>query len=287
MIVDFRLRPPLGRFKDNFVFEDDFLSKYARDTGTETAESAKKRSITMLLDEMKRCDVQKAVIPFRKFSTNAAFSENIPNVYNNDDLAEILKYAPDKFIGMACVECVDGLEYMLKEIEKYVVHGDSQGVFFEPSIGVKPMFVNDKTLYELYEYCQSRDIPILFTFGGTGCSKPEYYEPAVIDRVAHDFPKLTMILSHGGWPHVREICSVACNRKNVFISPDLYFINGIGFQDYVQAANYRLQDQMIFGSAYPCVSVEEAIKFYKNSGIKEKLFEKIFYKNAMRALHLD
>jgi len=286
MVIDFRVRPPLGNLKRNFVFDEDFLQKYSKDCGTPIAESAKQKSMELLLKEMQQAEVERAVIPLRKFSSNANFSENIPNVYSNEDLDDILRRYPQKFIGMAGVDYFDGIDQMIRDVDHYVVHGMSQGVFFEPSVGVKPTFANNKDLYPFYAFCRDLDIPLLLTFGGTGSMYPEFYYPAVIDEVARDFPNMTIIIGHGGWPWVREICAVACNRKNVYISPDLYGVNTPGYQDYIQAANYRLQDKIIFGSAYPCLPIQDAVNFYKNSGIKEDIQEKIFYRNAMRALHL-
>ena len=193
---------------------------------------------------------------------------------------------PEHFIGMAGVEWCDGLTHMLAEIERYVLHGAAQGVFFEPSVGVKPTYANASELYPLYDYCHKHDIPLLMTFGGTGSSRLDYYAPSVLDQVARDFPRLTLIVSHGGWPWAGAICAVACNHKNVYISPDLYGVNAPGCQEYVRAANYRLQDRIIFGSAYPCLPLKSAVSYYQGCGVRREIWPKVFYTNAMRALKL-
>ena len=111
--------------------------------------------------------------------------------------------------------------------------------------------------------------------------------PNIIDQVASDFPQLKIVIGHGGWPWVAGICCVACNHLNVYISPDLYGINSPGYQDYITAANFRLQDKIIFGSAYPCVPLKDAVEFYSNCGIKKSVLPKIMYYNAATLLEIE
>ena len=59
-----------------------------------------------------------------------------------------------------------------------------------------------------------------------------------------------------------------------------------GWQDYVTAANYRLQDKILFGSLYPSVPVEFAVKRY-TALLRPEVREKIFYRNAVSFLKLE
>ena len=123
--------------------------------------------------------------------------------------------------------------------------------------------------------------------GGLGGVGPNitYADPAYVDDVATEFPKLTIICAHGGYPYVREVCCVAYRHANVFVSPDLTMLMP-GAEDYATAANGFMQDQFIFGSGYPAAPMSEVVEAHKGAGFKKEVQEKIFYQNAVRALRL-
>ena len=54
------------------------------------------------------------------------------------------------------------------------------------------------------------------------------------------------------------------NWENVWLSPDGFMIDHPGSQDYVTAANYRLQDKILFGSLYPGVPLGYAVEKYRS-----------------------
>jgi hypothetical protein len=70
-------------------------------------------------------------------------------------------------------------------------------------------FANDARLYPLYERCQSEEIPVMFHAGSSlfpGC-KLRYSDPYTFDDVISDFPKLKVVLCHGGrgfWYNIAE-----------------------------------------------------------------------------------
>jgi len=44
---------------------------------------------------------------------------------------------------------------------------------------------------------------------------------------------------------------------------------------------------LIFASSYPVAPMGEMVRRYKEAGLKDEVIEKVFYKNAARALKLD
>ncbi len=58
-------------------------------------------------------------------------------------------------------------------------------------------------------------------------------------------------------------------------------------QDYITAANTILADKIIFGSAFPCISLPDALKLYLEVGVKMESLPKILYDNAARFLGLE
>ncbi len=180
----------------------------------------------------------------------------------------------------------DGPEAM-EELERYVVGEGLRGIVMEPGLTKTPMFVEDERIFPLYERCQALGVPVMLMVGSNCGPDIEYSKPEHAERVAKAFPKLNIILSHGGWPWVTEAIHVAYRYKNVYLLPDLYQFNGPGSGEYLAAANYILRDQMLFGSAYPYVSLREAVDYFLEGRLRPEAQPAFLAGNARRILELE
>lgn len=277
-VMDFRFRPPYKSFLQSFLWEDiDGMEILSKKFGVAISEAIREKSMEMVIREMDAANVTKAVVPvqIRQICTG-----------NNNDLISLTAEYPDRFIGIAGLDPLAG-EEALQQIDKYVVKGNCHGVIIEPAMISEPIYVTDERVYPIYEKCQRENIPLLITFGGLRMAGLKYYDPTTVDQIARIFPNLKIALCHGGWPYVNEICQVAIENRNVYLSQDCYLINSPGCKDYVTAANYLLQDKMFFGTAYPVMGLQEGIDAYKASGLKEEIWHKIFYDNGAKFLGLE
>lgn len=64
----------------------------------------------------------------------------------------------------------------------------------------------------------------------------------------------------------------------------MYMVNAPGQRDYVDAANYFLSEKLMFGSAYPILSIADAVQHYLHCGVREDVLPNIMYNNALAAL---
>ena len=80
-----------------------------------------------------------------------------------------------------------------------------------------------------------------------------YAMPEHIQRVALDFPQLTIIVGHACWPWTTQACALAMRCTNVYLMPEFYMHvpHMPGAQDYVDAANSYLSHRMLYSSCYP------------------------------------
>ena len=78
--------------------------------------------------------------------------------------------------------------------------------------------------------------------------------------MAKRFPNIPMIAGHGGWPWLREMFCAAFFTANIYLVPDLYSVRCPGQDDVRLAAEYMLRDRMLFGSSYPLVPMDAAVK---------------------------
>lgn len=274
--IDFRVRPPIPSYKTaEFYTNIADVSQRAARFGAEISPCAISFSMDDVLKEMDECGVEQAVIPIRKGCGG-----------NNDDLLFLQKNWSSRFIGLAGIAPLMGLDKAFEELEKYVVNGPCKGIALEPAFDPEPWFADDERVFPLYEKCQTEKIPIVFTFGGIFTPGLKHYLPLAMDKVAGLFPQLNIALSHGGWPFVTEFCQLAFNRGNIYLAPDMYMLNAPGSSDYIAAANGILYDKMIFASAAPIISIRDAKQHYQNCGVKEKFLPYLMEQNARRFLRL-
>ncbi|MGN0159133.1 MAG: amidohydrolase family protein [Brotaphodocola sp.] len=279
MIIDFRLRPPYKSYLDAIMYRELARSqKMSERIGMYQAESVKKLDLNLTLQEMKEAGIDKGVVSGRKANPHVGMVDNA-------DVQELVELYPDCFIGLAGIDPFDR-ENAIAETEKYVVNGKLRAVVIEPGVLTEPSFADDERFYYLYDYCEKHDIPVMMMIGSNGGKNINYSMPWQVEHVALDFPKLKIIVAHGGFPWITEMCQVAYHCTNVYLLPDLFMLNMPGAQDYVTAANYILKEQMLFGSAYPFAPMKEAVACIKKMGMSEEAQQKFFYDNAAKLLKL-
>ena len=116
MIIDFRLRPATRGFLNMHIFRNqDRIARWSGNLGMTPPPSAKRGDMELMLKEMEEGGVTMGVVPGRQANP---FMGNVPN----DDIVEIVREYPDRFIGVAGIDpTVPGRA--IDEIERVVVNG--------------------------------------------------------------------------------------------------------------------------------------------------------------------
>ncbi|NYT23226.1 amidohydrolase family protein [Alcaligenaceae bacterium] len=274
-IIDFCVRPPFGSF-----LRGDVHKKIGEFTSTNEPfsppASAQQRSMDLFIAEMSRA----GVIGVAMMRRGGGSSEDC----DNSDLDELERIYPGRLIGAAAVDAFGGVE-SIREIEKYVLNGSARCVVMEPvhTYAANSGPFDDERIFPIYQFCQDNNIPIILNWGGTHYFKTlKYFLPHHIDNVATTFSRLKMVLHHGGWPYVREACLVALRSRNVYLAPSPCISREyIGSDDFVSGANLGvIREQLVFSSAYPLVSFEEAIDRHKKRGFNDESLQRLLYDNA-------
>ena len=166
------------------------------------------------------------------------------------------------------------------------------GFHFHPIMG--HFAVDDRQFYPLWETIAALKAPVMIDVGTTGMgawmpgglgAKIRHAHPAHIDELAADFPDLTIVAAHPGWPWVEEMTAVALHKGNVY-----WELSGWApryFPDSLKRdARSRLQDKIMFGSDYPSIPYDRLMKEWGELGYSDEVMEKIFHGNAERVLGL-
>jgi predicted TIM-barrel fold metal-dependent hydrolase len=246
------------------------------------------RPDSQIAEEFRRDDA--LAIPIAWDAENGAAG----GVYSNEKLAALTRDYPDVFLpGWAMVDPWRGRKG-LEEIEHAIKDLGLLGVKYQPPVqGFAP---NDRQFYPIWELLQSLGAPVLIHCGTTaiGAGEPGglgfklgYAKPIPnIDDVAADFPNLTIVAAHPGWPWTEELIAVAIHKKNVSID-----ISGWG-PKYVPAPlkydmQRRLQDKVLFGSDYPGWSPGQCCDEWEMENFRPGVIDKLFHQNAIRILKLQ
>lgn len=166
------------------------------------------------------------------------------------------------------------------------------GFHFHPIMG--HFAVNERRFYPLWEAIAALKVPVMIDVGTTGMgagmpgglgAKLRHAHPSCIDELAADFPGLTIVAAHPGWPWVDEMTAVALHKGNVFWElsgwAPKYF--PVQLKTDIRA---RLQDKIMFGSDYPSIPYARLFQEWRELGYADDVMEKIFHRNAERILGL-
>jgi predicted TIM-barrel fold metal-dependent hydrolase len=215
-------------------------------------------------------------------------------VITNDWVASLTQKFPDVFLpGWAVIDPWKG-KAALQELERAISTLGLKGAKFQPP--VQAFHPNDRRFFPIWDLCQSLGAPVLIHQGttamGTGMAGGrgvmlKYGRPIPgIDDVAANFPRLTIIAAHPGWPWHEELIAVLVHKDNVFFEVSGWRPKFIPESIKKQIHN-RLQDKVMFGSDYPGWGIDQCLVELEMEGFKPNVLEKMFVKNATRVLKLE
>lgn len=278
-ILDMRCRPPYGNFMykgPNLYFslyDEESIEGFLRVCGSRMTETVKEKSMDLFFQEMDESGIDIGLLPVRAVTGS-----------NHDEIITLLNQYPDRFISTCGIDPNIGIEKTIQLIDKLVVHGPFKGVGMEPILDSKLWLPNNREMmYPIYEKLQEENIPLMLTTG----LYDDFGRNVLlgIDEAAGDFPNLNFIAAHGGWPFADLITAIAETHPNVYISPDLYFVNSGVCQTYIQAANHSCSKQILFGSAFPGCEMKYAVDFYM-AHLRDEVIDDVLYNNAARLFGL-
>ena len=214
---------------------------------------------------------------------------NLPD----EETADFVKAHPDRFIGFTGVHPDRGTDYNLRRVERAVNDLGLRGIKINPHAGHYP---HDERLYPVYEKATELGIPVMFHTGVKAPSegmRVKYCHPIYLDDVAVDFPDMTMIIAHAGYPWVEEAILVGLYAGNVYadISTLTQIEGALGYEVMLPTLRKLTSswgpERVIFGSD-GIFNMEETIKAVNRAAfLSEGDKKKIFYENAKKVLKLS
>lgn len=216
------------------------------------------------------------------------FDFKIPIEY----LAELERKHPDRITAFPAMNPKKGIEAALDDIEEMAAHG-LKGFKAFPCFWGDP---SDRRYYPLWERAVDKGLIAMFHMGSQIApgARLKWCQPTLLDDVAMDFPELTIVIAHMGWPWIGETV-MGLGRKN----PNVYFDTGalrpslhFGDVDFTAKEGiYRyierqIPGKVLYGSDFPNGDPREMVSGFKELPLGKDFLARFLGGNAAGLLRV-
>ncbi len=203
----------------------------------------------------------------------------------NDEVAGWVAAHPSRFAGLAAVDVARPMD-AVRTLRHCVTELGFKGLRILPWLWEVPP--TDRRFYPLYAACVELGVPVCTQVGHTGPLMPS--EPGrpipYIDQVAIDFPELTIVCGHVGYPWTTEMVAVARKHEHVVIDTSAYTAERYPPElvDYLRSGSGR--HEVLFGTNYPMVLGTQALAGLDALDLDAETRELFLDSNARRIFRL-
>ncbi|GAA5317336.1 MAG: amidohydrolase family protein [Candidatus Pelagadaptatus aseana] len=202
---------------------------------------------------------------------------------SNDEVASFVAQAPDRLVGVGSVDISKPMQ-AVKEIRRCVNELGFKAIRVLPWLWELPP--TDRRFYPVFTACADLGVPFCTQIGHTGPLMPsEPGRPLYLDQVALDFPELTIVGGHIGYPWTEEAIAVATKHENVYIDTSAYTANRYP-EELVKFMKGHGRHKVLFGTNYPMITPAQCLKDLDQLGLDEDVLGLFLAGNAKRVFNL-
>jgi len=172
----------------------------------------------------------------------------------NELVAGLHDRHPGRFIPFAGADVGRGMA-AVRELEYWVRDRGFRGLSLRPFMTGLP--AADRRYYPFYAKCVELGIPLSIhtSANWTDVGVNDLGHPRHIDVVASDFPELTIIMSHAGYPWVLEAVLLAWKYPRVYLElgahrPRYIAEPGTGWEPLLRFGQTTIADKVLFGTGW-------------------------------------
>ena len=246
--------------------------------------SPERKTVDQVADEYREHDVLGVVLDWDDHTVTGR------PWLGNEFMASLPERYPGVLLGFGSVDphAEDALDQLNRAADLGL-----RGLKFHPTM--QAFDPGDERFYPLWERCQERELVLLFHTGtcgigagtpGAGGTKIRYSHPGFLDSVAADFPGITWIAAHFGWPWFLECLAIALHKSNVWIELSGWAPKYLPVE-VVREAGKRLNERTLFGSDYPFISLDRWFEEFNALGMPDDSAQNVLWKNAAGLLGLQ
>lgn len=210
----------------------------------------------------------------------------------NKSVAAMRDRYPDTFIAAwGAVDPHSG-DAAIEEARRAASEDKVIGFHFHPIMG--RFSVDEPQHRPLFAAICELGLPVMIDVGTTGMgaglpgglgSRISHAHPMAIDNLAAEFPDLTIIAAHPGYPWIDEMTAVALHKGNVF-----WELSGWAPKYFPPTLRTdirgRLKDKIMFGTDHPSIPFARLLQEWADLGYTDEILDNVFHGNAERVLGL-
>jgi predicted TIM-barrel fold metal-dependent hydrolase len=202
----------------------------------------------------------------------------------NDEVAELVRGWPGRFVGVASVDLARPME-AVRELRRCVRELGFRALRVVPWLWDLPP--DHRRYYPLYAECVELGVPFCLQVGHTGPLCPS--EPGrpipYLDHVALEFPELVIVGGHIGYPWTAEMISLATKYPGVHIDTSAYKASRYPAElvDYLRGHGRR---KVLFGSNHPAWPAADCLAGLDTLKLDAESTELFLHGNADRVFGL-
>ncbi len=207
------------------------------------------------------------------------------SLISNDEVAETVSGADGRLIGVGSVDIRRPMQ-AVHEIRRCVNELGFVAIRVLPWLWDRPP--SDRLYYPVYVACCELGVPFCLQVGHTGPMMPS--EPGrpipYLDRVALDFPDLTIVGGHIGYPWTEEMIALATKYPNVYIDTSAYKCRRYP-EALIRYMRAHGKKKVLFGSNFPMIQPADALRDIEALGLSEECTRLFLGENAARVFGLN
>lgn len=198
-------------------------------------------------------------------------------------ISELTERYPGRVYGLCDYDPLH-IRASLQKLEEDVTKRQYKGVYVH--IYGYDMGLDSRRMYPLYAKCEEMGVPVSMQVGHVLEAMPsEHGRPMQLDRIACDFPDLTLIGTHTGYPWVDEMIAVANKWPNVYMNIAAWLPKYFG-PNLVQFVRGRsTHKKVIFGTNG--LDWTRYLQAFDKLDIPEDRARAVLYENARRVHGLE
>ncbi|WP_194836139.1 amidohydrolase family protein [Nocardia sp. XZ_19_369] len=204
---------------------------------------------------------------------------------SNDEVASFVAESDGRLVGVASVDLRKPIA-AVHELRRAVNELGMRALRIVPWLwGLPP---NDRRYYPLYAECVELGIPFCTQVGHTGpLRSSETGRPIpYLDDVALDFPELTIVGGHIGYPWTTEMIALATKYPNVHIDTSAYTVRRYP-PELVTYLQGHGREKVLFGTNYPMIMPNRALTGLDDLNLDNEVRDLFLAGNARRVFHLE
>ena len=202
---------------------------------------------------------------------------------SNDEVAAFVAESRGRLVGVGSVDISKPMA-AVREIRRCVQDLGFKAIRVLPWLWEVPP--TDRRFYPVYTACCELGVPFCTQIGHTGPLMPsEVGRPIYLDQVALDFPELSIVAGHIGYPWTDEAIAVATKHERVFIYTSAYTVRRYpaALVEYLRTNGQR---KVLFGTNYPMITPAKALEGLDALGLDAATRDLFLGGNAMRVFSL-